>query len=60
MKMPVVLLLLLFCWDSLHARLSSQCKVWSYKKKKPKMIKKYRNSAVKRCLLILELKPFRS
>ena len=40
-----------FNWDSLHARLSSHCKTWSYKKKKP---------TVKGCLLILDLKPFRS
>ena len=31
-------------WDSLHARLNSYCKVWSYKKKKHKKIKAYRES----------------
>ena len=52
-------------WDSLHARLNSHCKAWSYKKKKHKKIKAYRKSlqkepTVNRCLLILDLKPFRS
>ena len=28
-----------FDWDSLHARLNSHCKAWSYKKKKHKSIK---------------------
>ena len=48
-------------WDSLHARLGSHYKAWSYKKKKHKKIKTYRKSVqkeptVKRCLLILDLK----
>ena len=30
-----------FNWDSFHARLSSYCKAWSYKKKKHKKIKAY-------------------
>ena len=52
-------------WDSLHARLNSPYKAWSYKKKKLKMIKAYRKSlhkepTVNRCLLILDLKTFRS
>ena len=33
-----------FNWDSLHARLSSHYKAWSYKKKKHKKIKSYRKS----------------
>ena len=33
-----------FNWDSLHARLSSHYKAWSYKKKKDKKIKSYRKS----------------
>ena len=34
-----------FCnWDSLHARLNSDYKPWSYKKKKHKKIKAYRKS----------------
>ena len=50
-----------FNWDSLHARLNSHYKAWSYKKKKHKKIKAYRKSVqkeptVKRCLLILDLK----
>ena len=54
-----------FKWDSLHARLNSHSTAWSYKKKKHKKIKAYRKSVkkeptVKRCLLILDLKPFRS
>ena len=54
-----------FNWDSLHTRLSSHIEAWSYKKKKHKKIKAYRKSVwkepkVKRCLLILDLKPFRS
>ena len=28
-----------FNWDSLHARLNSNCKAWSYKKKKQKILK---------------------
>ena len=52
-------------WDSLHAKLKSHYKAQSYKKKKDKKIKAYRKYAkkeprVKRCLLILDLKPFRS
>ena len=31
-------------WDSLHARLNSHYKAWSYKKKKYKKIKAYRKS----------------
>ena len=51
-------------WDSLYARLNSHYKAWSYKKKKGKKIKAYRKSLQKeptanRCLLILDLKPFR-
>ena len=47
-------------WDSLHERLNSHCKAWSYKKKKRKRIKAYRKSLqkepiVSRCLLILDL-----
>ena len=56
-----------FNWDTLHARLSSHCKAWSYKKKKKKKeeIKAYRKSllqepTVNRCLLILDLQPYRS
>ena len=56
---------LYFTWDSFHARLKGQFKAWSYKKKKHKKIKAYRKSlqkepTVKRCLLILDLNPFRS
>ena len=48
----------------LHARLDSPYKAWSNKKKKHKKIKAYRKSlykepTVNRCLLILDLKPFR-
>ena len=56
----------IFClflnWDSLHdARLNSNCKAWSYKKKKHKKIKAYRKSLLKEskvnmCLLILDFK----
>ena len=51
--------------DSLHARLNSHHEAWSYKKKKHKKITAYRKSVqkeptVKRCLLILDLKPPRS
>ena len=47
-------------WDSLHARLNSHNKAWSYKKKKHKKIKVrrellYKESAVNRCLVILDL-----
>ena len=56
--------LVCFNWDSLHARLNSYYKAWSYNKRKHKKIKAYRKSVqkelkVKRCLLILDLKPFR-
>ena len=52
-------------WDLLHARLNSNYKGWSYKNKKHKKIKEYRKSVqekptVKRYLLILDLKLFRS
>ena len=52
-------------WDSLDARLNSHYKACSYKKKKNKKIKAYRKSVqkeptIKRCLLILDLKSFRS
>ena len=52
-------------WDSLHARLNSHYEVSSYKKKKHKNIKACRKSiwkepTVKRCLVILDLKPLRS
>ena len=55
---------LFFNWDSLHARLNSHYKAWSYKKKGHKKIKAYRKSlykepTVNKCLLILDLKPFR-
>ena len=58
------LVLILFNWDLLHARLNSHYKVWSYKKKKHKKIKEYRKSlykepTVNNCLLILDVKPFR-
>ena len=49
-------------WDSLHARLSSHYNAWSYKKGSTKKITGNRKSVyneptVKRCLLILDLKP---
>ena len=40
----LVLILFLFNWDSLHARLNSYYKVWSYKKKKHKKDKTYKKS----------------
>ena len=51
--------------DSLHRRLNSHYEAWSYKKKKFKKIKAYRKyvqrePAVKKCLVILDLKPLRS
>ena len=56
----------IFCFnlDSLHTRLNSHYKTWSYKKKKQKKIKAYSKSlknepAVNRRLLMLDLKPFR-
>ena len=54
-----------FNWDSLHARLNSHHEAWSYEKKNHKKIKSYwkfawKEPTVKRCLLILDLKPFRS
>ena len=53
-----------FNCDSPHARLNSNYKAWSYIKKKHKKIKTCRKSlwkdlTVNRCLLILDLKPFR-
>ena len=52
-------------WDLLHVRLNSHHEAWSYRKKRHKKIKAYRKSvqkepSVKMCLLILDLKPFRS
>ena len=54
-----------FNWDSRYARLNSHYMAWIYKEKKHRKIKAYRKSlynetAVNRCLLILDLKPFRS
>ena len=51
----------LFNWDSLHVRLNSHNKTWSYKKKRHKKIKAHRKSlqkepTVNMCLLILDLK----
>ena len=55
----------LFNWDSPNARLNSHYEAWSYKKKSTKKTTGYRKSVekeptVKRCLLILNLKPLRS
>ena len=52
-----------FNGDLLHARLNSNYKAWSYKKKEDRKIKAHRKSFQKEptfnsCLLILELKPF--
>ena len=52
-------------WYSLHARLNSHYYAWSYKKEKHKEIKGYRKyvqkePTVKGCLLILDLRSFRS
>ena len=60
-----ILFFILMIWDSLHARLNSHYEAWSYKKKKYEKIKAYTKSAqkkttVKRYLLILDFKPFRS
>ena len=53
---------LFFNWDSLHVRLNSHYGEWSYKKKKIKAYKKsvQKELTVKRSLLILDLKPFKS
>ena len=52
-------------WDSLHAKLNCHYEAWSYKKRSTKKITGYRKSVqkeltVKRCLLILDLKPHRT
>ena len=52
-------------WDSLHAKLNSHYKAWSYRKRKHKKIKAYRQSLskepiVKTPMLILDLTPLRS
>ena len=54
-----------FNWDSPHPRLNSHYEAWNYNKKSTKNITGYRKSVykqptVKRCLLILDLKPLRS
>ena len=54
-----------FNCDSLSAKLNSYYNAWSYKKKKYKKIKAYMKSVykentIKSCLLIVELKSFRS
>ena len=56
---------ILFNWYSLHARLKSHYEGWRHKIKKHKKIKAYgksvqKESTVQRCILILDLKPFRS
>ena len=56
---------LFFNWDLLHARLNSHYEAWSLQEKEARKIKTYRKSVlrehpVKRCLLILDLKPLRS
>ena len=48
-----------FNWESFHARLNSPYEAWSYKKKKQRK-SIYKEPTVKRCLLVLDLKPFRS
>ena len=58
-------LFIFLTWESLHTRLNSHYRVWSYKKKEHKMIKAYRKSLYKEptvnsCLLILDLKALRS
>ena len=55
----------IFNWDSLHARLNGHYNTWSCKKGSTKKITGYRKSVynkptVKRCLLILDLKPLSS
>ena len=40
----IIFTIIFFDWDSLHARLNSHYKAWSYKKKKHRKIKAYRNS----------------
>ena len=54
----------IFNCDSLHARLNSHYKAWSYKKKKHKKIiysiQEIRLERTYSCLLILDLKPLRS
>ena len=57
-------MLFFFGLDSLHARLNSHYKAWSYKKNKHQKIKAYIKSlqeetAVNKCSLTLNLKPFR-
>ena len=64
MKYTWVFFSFFFNWDSLHARLNSHYEAWSYKKRSTKKITGYRKSVykeptVKRCLLILNLKPLR-
>ena len=54
-----------FDWDSLQTRLNSHYEAWSYKKRRRQKNTRYRKSiqkepTVKRCLLILNLKPLRS
>ena len=54
-----------FDCDSLHARLNSHYKAWSYRKRSTKKIAGHTKSVlkeptVKTCLLIIDLKPLRS
>ena len=65
LNIPFPFFLFFINWDSLHVRLNSHYEAWSYKKKKHKKVKAYRKSVwkeptVKRCLLILDLKPLKS
>ena len=62
-KQILVSVIFLNC-DSLHARLNSHYKTWSFKKREHKKIKAYMKSLYKEptvdmCLLILDLKPLR-
>ena len=61
----IIITMIFFNWDSLHARLRSHYEAWHYKKRSTKRITGYRKSVlkepvVKRCLLILDLKPLNS
>ena len=44
LSVPFLYFFFLFNWDSLHTRLNSHYKAWSYKKKKHKKIKAHRKS----------------
>ena len=49
-----------FNWDSFHARLNGHYNAWNHMEKKHTKEIYFERTKIKRCLLVLNLKPFRS